>query len=54
MKKIFIVMLVLLAVSAAAFGRIADQNLLGRWYTEEETTSDPDESGTVTHMKICG
>ena len=54
MKKIFVVMLVLLASSSFAFAQIADQNLLGRWYTEEETTSDPDESGTVTHMKICG
>jgi hypothetical protein len=53
MKKILIVILTLMAIATSAFGQIADQNFLGRWYTEEETTSEPDESGTVTHMKIC-
>ncbi len=54
MKKIVVVMLALLVGSSFAFAQIADHNLLGRWYTEESTTSDPDESGTVTHTKICG
>jgi hypothetical protein len=54
MKKIAVFMLALLAGSSFAFAQIADHNLLGRWYTEESSTSDPDENGTVTHTKICG
>jgi len=53
MKKILTSLLAVMAVSASALGQVADQNFLGRWYTEEQTTSEPDESGTVTHMKIC-
>jgi hypothetical protein len=53
MKKILLFMWALMAISVSALGQIADHNFLGRWYTEEQTTSEPDESGTVTHMKIC-
>jgi hypothetical protein len=53
MKKILFTLLAPLVVASAALGQIADQHFLGRWYTEEQTTSDPDESGTITHMKIC-
>lgn len=54
MKKIVVFMLALLAGHSFAFAQMADRDLLGRWYTEETSTSDPDESGTVTHTKICG
>ena len=54
MKKIVVFMLALLVGHSFAFAQMADRDLLGRWYTEETSTSDPDESGTVTHTKICG
>jgi hypothetical protein len=53
MKKVLLILLALVLETSTAFGQIADQNFLGRWYTEEQTTSDPDDSGTVTRMKIC-
>jgi len=40
-------------VSSSVWAQVADQHLLGRWYSEDTRTSDPDEDNIVTTMKIC-